>query len=317
MRGRPRAARRHRREVHRRRGHGGVRHPASCTRTMRCVRFGRPPGCARRSTAQRGARRDWGVGSRSARRQHREVVAGEPSGGTLFVTGDAVNVAQRLEQAADAGRDPARGGTYRLVADAVVAEPLGRSRQGKAQPAGWRLLEVCPGRRLARAPARLAARRPERSSSARRDVRARRRGAIVPPLHGARRRRASASPARARVRRAARRPGDVLRGRCLPYGEGITFWPLARGREAGGRITDRDSRTRRGEDPGAAAPRRGRTGSSRSASRPRVGLGRRRRKAGARASGPSAELFESLARERPIVVVVWTTSSGRSATSST
>jgi MoxR-like ATPase len=37
----------------------------------------------------------------------------------------------------------------------------------------------------------------------------------------------------------------VLRGRCLPYGEGITFWPLAEMlREAGG-ITESDGRTAR------------------------------------------------------------------------
>ena len=37
-----------------------------------------------------------------------EVVAGDPASGQRLVTGDAVNVAARLEQAAAPGRDPAR-----------------------------------------------------------------------------------------------------------------------------------------------------------------------------------------------------------------
>ena len=63
-----------------------------------------------------------------------EVVAGDPSRGQTLATGDAVNVAARLQQAAAAGRD-ARSAreTHRLVRDAV-ARRGGRAarRQGKA-----------------------------------------------------------------------------------------------------------------------------------------------------------------------------------------
>ena len=42
-----------------------------------------------------------------------EVVAGDPRAGQALVTGDAVNVAARLEQAAAAGRDADRRGDVR------------------------------------------------------------------------------------------------------------------------------------------------------------------------------------------------------------
>src|SRR6266568_7828957 len=69
--------------------------------------------------------RDWGV--RLACRtgvNTGEVVAGDPSGGQTLVTGDAVNVAARLEQAAGAGEVLIGEETFRLVRDAVVAEPV-------------------------------------------------------------------------------------------------------------------------------------------------------------------------------------------------
>jgi class 3 adenylate cyclase len=53
-----------------------------------------------------------------------EVVAGDPSRGQTLVTGDAVNTAARLEQAAGAGEILIGEPTYRLVRDAVVAEPI-------------------------------------------------------------------------------------------------------------------------------------------------------------------------------------------------
>ena len=55
-----------------------------------------------------------------------EVVVGDPFGGATMATGDAMNVAARLEQQARAGRD--RGWRRRLrsaVRDLVEAEPLG------------------------------------------------------------------------------------------------------------------------------------------------------------------------------------------------
>src|SRR5215211_5968563 len=72
-----------------------------------------------------GFERDWGV-----RIQMRtgvntgEVVAGDSTGGQRFATGDAVNVAKRLEEAAPAGEILLGEPTYGLVRDAVEVEPV-------------------------------------------------------------------------------------------------------------------------------------------------------------------------------------------------
>src|SRR4051794_22783579 len=86
-----------------------------------------------------------------------EVVARDPSGRETFVTGDAVNVAARLEQAAAPGEVLIGEPTLRLVRDAVAVEavePL--AAKGKAEPvAAYRLLEVAglgPLPRRARSP---------------------------------------------------------------------------------------------------------------------------------------------------------------------
>src|SRR5919197_993095 len=53
-----------------------------------------------------------------------EVVAGDESAGQRLVTGDAVNVAARLEQAAPPGHILLGATTHVLVRDAVDAEPI-------------------------------------------------------------------------------------------------------------------------------------------------------------------------------------------------
>ena len=53
-----------------------------------------------------------------------EVVAGEATAGHTLVTGDAVNVAARTEQAADPGQVLLGGTTHRLVRSLVEAEPV-------------------------------------------------------------------------------------------------------------------------------------------------------------------------------------------------
>ena len=58
-----------------------------------------------------------------------EVVAGDPSAGQRLVTGDAVNVAARLEQAAAPGEILLGEPTYRLVKDAVEVEPVDAARR--------------------------------------------------------------------------------------------------------------------------------------------------------------------------------------------
>ena len=73
-----------------------------------------------------------------------EVVAGDPTPGQRLVTGDAVNVAARLEQAAPALEILIGEPTYRLVRDAVeveAVEPLELKGKSERVPA-FRLLAM-------------------------------------------------------------------------------------------------------------------------------------------------------------------------------
>src|SRR6266511_4248405 len=73
-----------------------------------------------------------------------QVVAGDPAGGQALVTGDAVNVAARLEQSARPGEILIGEPTRALAAGAIeveAVEPL--DLKGKAEPvAAWRLVDV-------------------------------------------------------------------------------------------------------------------------------------------------------------------------------
>ena len=158
-----------------------------------------------------------------------EVFAGDPAHGDPFATGDAVVVAQRLEANAAGGEILVGDATIRLVRDAVTAEqvpPL--ALKGKSEPiAAWRLLRVergvdAPARslgstlvgrsdELARLAAELALARTERACRTITLVgepgvgKSRLAAELIASLGGA---------------------VAVLEGRCLPYGEGITYWPL-------------------------------------------------------------------------------------------
>ena len=76
-----------------------------------------------------------------------EVVAGDAVSGQRIVTGDAVNVAARLEGAATPGEILLGTDTYALVKDDVTAEPVDAlSLKGKAEPVpAWRLTGVSGG----------------------------------------------------------------------------------------------------------------------------------------------------------------------------
>ena len=184
-----------------------------------------------------------------------EVVANtDPTANQQLATGDTVNVAARLEQAAPANEILIGETTYDLVrahVEVEEVEPLELKGKSERVPA-YRLLRVRdPGEAetsstgaLQRGAARRARGRSWRPS--RRAWRARSRSqrcqaVTVVGDPGVGKTRLVRDFTQAQRRRLAR----VLRGRCLPYGDGITFWPLAEiAREAAG-ITEDDT-------PGAA-----------------------------------------------------------------
>src|SRR5215470_7445496 len=73
-----------------------------------------------------------------------EVIVGESRAGGSPATGDAVNVAARLEQAAGPGEVLIGDSTHRLVRGQVTAEPVAPlTLKGKAGPVNaWRLLDA-------------------------------------------------------------------------------------------------------------------------------------------------------------------------------
>jgi class 3 adenylate cyclase len=154
------------------------------------------------------------------------VVGGE---GETLVTGDAVNVAARLEQAAASGEVLIGAETRLLVRDAVVVEavePL--ALKGKSEPVeAFRLVEVL-------ADAAALARHPETPLVGRQRERQRLWRAYEDAVaDGTCQLFTLLGPAGIGKSRLVadflERVGesaDVLRGRCLSYGEGITYWPL-------------------------------------------------------------------------------------------
>jgi class 3 adenylate cyclase/tetratricopeptide (TPR) repeat protein len=158
-----------------------------------------------------------------------EVVAGDPAAGQALVTGDAVNVAARLEQAASPGEVLIGVGTHALVRDAVVAEPVRPlTLKGKSElvPA-FRLVSVAEG----------AGGRARRLDSPM-VGRERQLGLLLQAFDGAEADRTChlftvlgpAGVGKSRlVAEFLERLGDrasALRGRCLPYGDGITYFPV-------------------------------------------------------------------------------------------
>ncbi len=155
------------------------------------------------------------------------VVAGDASLGQRLATGDAVNLAARLEAAAAPGEVVIGESTRVLVAASVVTERLPLfSLKGKSAPVmGSRLVSVAAAGRAG----------------------AREGGAFVGRAEETAVLRALLDVARAGTGRSASILGEagagktrlaeeflaasadgatVLRGRCLSYGEGITFWPV-------------------------------------------------------------------------------------------
>jgi class 3 adenylate cyclase/tetratricopeptide (TPR) repeat protein len=172
-----------------------------------------------------------------------EVVTGDPEGGSAFVTGDPVNVAARLEQAASPGEILISDSTHRLITGAATAEPVPPLQlKGKADPiAAWRLLEVATGTGRWDQPfdSILVGRSAELGAlrGAFRDVVDARRCASVTIVGPA-----GVGKSRLTAEFLAT-VGDgvlVLRGRCLPYGEGITFWPIIEVLRSATRVSEFD-----------------------------------------------------------------------------
>ena len=120
----------------------------NCTRTTRCARSARQPNCEGALGAQRRARA--GAGVRIGIRvgvNTGEVVAGDGTGGQMLVTGDPVNVAKRLEEAARTGEILVGDGTRRLVENAALLEPRDElTVKGKSGPViAWNVLGVIEG----------------------------------------------------------------------------------------------------------------------------------------------------------------------------
>jgi len=169
-----------------------------------------------------------------------EVVAGDPSAGQRLVTGDAVNVAARLEQAA--GRNEVLIGplTRELVApitDLDPVEPL--ELKGKSEPMpAFRLIGV-RATAAVRAPAAPLVGRAEELATLRAEL------AAVADSGSARLVTIEAVAGAGKSRLVSEfletvpEGTTVTRGRCLSYGQGITFWPVAEAlRELAGVLDD-------------------------------------------------------------------------------
>src|SRR5438552_714194 len=153
-----------------------------------------------------------------------EVVTGDET--ATLVTGDAVNTAKRLEQAAAGGEILIGAVTERLVRHAARLEAVAPvDAKGKANPVeAWRvrLLEVqeeaapYPEPRFVGRGCEL-----ELLEEAWEGVRADNRCQLVTILGEA-----GIGKSRLVSELAARIEGQVVSGRCLSYGEGITYWPV-------------------------------------------------------------------------------------------
>ena len=159
-----------------------------------------------------------------------EVVVGEARAGGSRATGDVVNVAGRLQQAADPGEILMGEATWRLVRDAVDAsDPADLAVRGRSTPVGARHLQAVHGDAeaiLRRVGGPMVGR--ERETAILRTAFERsieEEACVLVTVLG--------SPGVGKSRlvheflAGARERALVMRGRCLPYGERITWWPVA------------------------------------------------------------------------------------------
>jgi len=155
------------------------------------------------------------------------VCSGEVVTGTeeRLATGDPVNVAARLQQAAQPGETLLGETTLRLAKDAIdvaPVEPL--ALKGKRAPVfAWRLVTVATAAADRRFDSPLVGREHELEALADAWARARRGpGCELVTVVGA----AGVGKSRLVAEFLATTDATVVRGRCLSYGEGITYWPV-------------------------------------------------------------------------------------------
>jgi class 3 adenylate cyclase/tetratricopeptide (TPR) repeat protein len=152
-----------------------------------------------------------------------EVVTG---GADKLATGDPVNVAARLEQAADAGEVLIGAETRRLVRDAVRVDEVAVTAKGKLAPVqAFRLLDLDPqaaaiARRLGTPLVGRVAELEQLRQAYDRAIREQRCHLFT--LLGP----AGVGKSRLVAEFLASADAAVLEGRCLDYGEGITYWPV-------------------------------------------------------------------------------------------
>jgi class 3 adenylate cyclase len=169
------------------------------------------------------------------------VNTGEVVTGTAerLATGDAVNVAARLEQAASPGTVLIGSRTLALVAAAVEAEPVEPlTLKGKSEPvAAYRLLAAAgaPERRFSTP---MIGRGPELQ---------RVRGVFEQAVHDRSCRlvtvlgSAGVGKSRLVAEFLDHTQARIMRGRCLSYGDGVTYWPVVEILKAVGTLPDGDA----------------------------------------------------------------------------
>jgi class 3 adenylate cyclase len=221
-----------------------------------------------------------------------EVVTGDHA--STLATGDAVNTAKRLEQAAGGGEILIGAVTERLVRHATRLEPVGSVKaKGKSvHVEAWRVSSAIAGaesfaRRsdipLVGRASELAILRDELTASA--DGPECRLVTVIGAAGVGKTRLVSELVAELGEH------ATVAAGRCLPYGDGITFWPLTELiRRLGGEQVLADAMA---SEPDAAlvVERLGALGGNGTASPEELSWAVRR-------------LFEALARSRPLLVVL-------------
>ena len=169
-----------------------------------------------------------------------ELVVDE-SRDSSFVTGEAVNLAARLQQAAAPGEILLGPTAYRLASASLVVEdagPLELRGLGAALRA-WRVVDALDGRARPAGPrAPLVGRETELELLENTLARTIRDGrAHLFTIYG--------EPGIGKSRLAREfvdgiERASILTGRCLPYGEGVTYWPLAEMIKAAAGISDDD-----------------------------------------------------------------------------